>query len=257
MIVHAVHRRRSARSRPALVLLAALAVCALLATTAVAASAAGRHSGWDVGTLSAAELRALVAQMTLAEEVSMIHGGSEAGFCSSTPPVFPVISPSVQGCVGQAGFNKGVARLGIPPLRQTDGPAGVRLGHQETALPAPVGLTATFDRDAAGDYGAVIGREGRATNQDVLYAPMINQVSGPTAGRNFETLGEDPFLAGELVADEVRACRTRASSPRSSTSPRTTSRTLACRPASPSTSRRCTSWSWWRSRRASAPAPAR
>lgn len=204
MIVHAVHRRRSARSRPALVLLAALAVCALLATTAVAASAAGRHSGWDVGTLSAAELRALVAQMTLAEEVSMIHGGSEAGFCSSTPPVFPVISPSVQGCVGQAGFNKGVARLGIPPLRQTDGPAGVRLGHQETALPAPVGLTATFDRDAAGDYGAVIGREGRATNQDVLYAPMINQVSGPTAGRNFETLGEDPFLAGELVADEVR-----------------------------------------------------
>ena len=77
----------------------------------------------------------------------------------------------------------------------------MRLSHQETGLPAPVGLTATFDRTAANDYGVVIGREGRATNQDVLYAPMINQVAFPTAGRNFETLGEDPFLAGELVAD--------------------------------------------------------
>src|SRR2546422_11271045 len=52
--------------------------------------------------------------------------------------------------------------------------------------------------------GVVIGREGRATNQDVLYAPMINQVAFVTAGRNFETLGEDPFLAGELVAHETR-----------------------------------------------------
>ena len=67
-----------------------------------------------------------------------------------------------------------------------------------------MGLTATFDRAAALDYGIVVGREGRATNQDVLYAPMINQVAFPTAGRNFETLGEDPYLAGELVAHETR-----------------------------------------------------
>ena len=128
--------------------------------------------------------------------------------CGNTgqPNAFPVINPGatgaalVAGCVGQAGVNNGVKSLGIPPLRQTDGPAGVRLSHQETGLPAPVGLTATFDRDAANAYGSVIGREGRATNQDVLYAPMINQVAFPTAGRNFETLGEDPYLAGELVA---------------------------------------------------------
>ena len=123
---------------------------------------------------------------------------------------FPVVNPGatgaalVAGCVGQAGINNGVKSLGIPPLRQTDGPAGVRLSHQETGLPAPVGLTATFDRSAANAYGVVIGREGRATNQDVLYAPMINQVAFVTAGRNFETLGEDPFLAGELVAHETR-----------------------------------------------------
>jgi beta-glucosidase len=190
---------------------AATVALALLMAAIVSSSAssapANTAPGWDVGTLTDSELHALIGQMTLAEEVAMIHGAPEGANCNSNPangPIFPVISPSVQGCVGQAGYNNGVPRLGIPPLRQTDGPAGVRLNHQETALPAPVGLTATFDRQAAKGYGRVIGREGRATNQDVLYAPMINQVAYPTGGRNFETLGEDPFLAGELVAPEVK-----------------------------------------------------
>ena len=159
------------------------------------------------GTLTAAELRELVAQMTLAEKVSMIHGAPEGADCNSNPdagPIFPVVSPSFAGCAGQAGYNRGVPRLGIPPLRQTDGPAGIRLGHEATALPAPVVLAATFDRRSATDFGSVLGREGRAIDQDVLYAPMINLVTVPTAGRNFETLGEDAVLAGELVAEEVR-----------------------------------------------------
>jgi beta-glucosidase len=145
--------------------------------------------------------------MTLAEKVSMIHGAPEGANCNSNPangPVFPVISPSFAGCAGQAGYNNGVPRLGIPPLRQTDGPAGIRLGHVATALPAPVGLAATFDRGSARAFGIVMGREGRAINQDVLYAPMINLVTVPTAGRNFETLGEDAFLMGEIVAEQVR-----------------------------------------------------
>ena len=156
-----------------------------------------------------------MSDLTLAQKVGLVHGQAETTDplfgCGNTgqPNAFPVINPGatgsalVAGCVGQAGVNNGVKSLGIPPLRQTDGPAGVRLSHQETGLPAPVGLTATFDRGAANAYGVVIGREGRATNQDVLYAPMINQVAFQTAGRNFETLGEDPFLAGELVADET------------------------------------------------------
>jgi len=194
---------------------AALAV--VLALTAVGASAGSAPAGpirpavtygaWGVGTLTENELQALVGQMTLAEEVSMIHGAPEGANCNSNPaagPIFPVVSPSFAGCAGQAGYNNGVPRLGIPPLRQTDGPAGIRLAHQETALPAPVGLTASFDRKAAEDFGTVMGKEGRATNQDVLYAPMINQVAYPTGGRNFETLGEDPFLAGELVTPETR-----------------------------------------------------
>jgi len=159
------------------------------------------------GTLDAAAIRQLIAQMTLAEKVAMIHGAPEGTNCNSNPaagPIFPVISPSFAGCAGQAGYNNGVPRLGIPPLRQTDGPAGIRLGHEATALPAPVGLAATFDRSSARDFGAVMGREGRAINQDVLYAPMINAVTVPTAGRNFETLGEDAFLMGEIVAEQVK-----------------------------------------------------
>jgi beta-glucosidase len=199
----------------------AVAAAVVLAPAGAAPSAkietcfGGPAIGPSCGTLTEASLHRLVDDLTLAQKVGLVHGQAETTDpqfgCGNTgqPNAFPVINPGatgaalVAGCVGQAGINNGVKSLGIPPLRQTDGPAGIRLSHQETGLPAPVGLTATFDRSAANAYGIVIGREGRATNQDVLYAPMINQVSFVTAGRNFETLGEDPFLAGELVADET------------------------------------------------------
>ena len=118
----------------------------------------GPPIGAACGTLSEANLHSLVNDLTLAQKVGLVHGQSETTDpltgCGNTgqPNAFPVINPGatgsalVAGCVGQAGVNNGVKSLGIPPLRQTDGPAGVRLSHQETGLPAPVGLTATFDR---------------------------------------------------------------------------------------------------------------
>lgn len=160
-------------------------------------SATKANGNWGIGTLTDAELWALIAQMTLDEKTAMIRGQSDTT-CSGVN-----ISPWVQGCVGQAGYMAGVPRLGIPELRLTDGPAGIRLGRVATALPVP-GIAATWDRTAAYEYGYVQGSEGRAYNQDVLLAPMINQVAIPTAGRNFETLGEDPYLMAELVAPIVR-----------------------------------------------------
>ncbi|TVT18915.1 beta-glucosidase [Amycolatopsis acidiphila] len=124
--------------------------------------------------------------MTLEEKVAMLHG--------ATDPASP----------GQAGYLPGVPRLGIPEVRLSDGPAGVRVARHATALPAPVALAATFDPDTARQYGQVVGEEGRALGQDVLLAPMTNLVRVPQAGRNFETLGEDPLLAGDLFAAEVR-----------------------------------------------------
>src|SRR6476660_822751 len=127
----------------------------------------------------------LITQMTLEEKIAMLHGATD-------PERF-----------GQAGYLPGVPRLGIPPLRLSDGPAGVRTAQPATALPAPVALAASFSRRLAGDYGAVLGRESQARGQDVLFGPMVNLVRVPLAGRNFETLGEDPFLQRALIAPEV------------------------------------------------------
>jgi len=133
-----------------------------------------------------ARVDSLIRSMTLAEKVSLLHGERD---------------PAGEG---QAGYMPGVPRLGIPPLRLTDGPAGVRLALPATALPAPVALAASFDTALARRYGATMGREGRALGQDVLLAPMVNIVRVPEGGRDFETLGEDPYLASQIVAQEVR-----------------------------------------------------
>ncbi|MGE5292562.1 MAG: beta-glucosidase family protein [Micromonosporaceae bacterium] len=177
---------------------------AAASTTSAAADPAAAHggtTGWGTGTLTEADLHALVSQMTLSEEIGMVHGEGDP---PNSAAANASCAASAVGCVGEAGWIPGVARLGIPPLRMTDGPAGIRLRHVETAMPAPVGLAATFDRATAGQYGATVGLAGRATNQDVWLGPMINAVNYPTAGRNFETLGEDPYLASQLVAREVK-----------------------------------------------------
>ncbi|MFG3498981.1 beta-glucosidase [Streptomyces sp. NPDC047928] len=128
----------------------------------------------------------LVSRLTLDEKLTFLHGAKDP-----------------RG-LGQAGYIPGVPRLGIPPLRLADGPAGVRVRARATALPAPVMLASTFDPGLAREYGRVIGHEGRALGQDVLLSPMVNLIRTPYAGRNFETFAEDPLLSADLVAEEIR-----------------------------------------------------
>ncbi|MFB8047549.1 beta-glucosidase [Streptomyces hydrogenans] len=128
----------------------------------------------------------LLARLTLDEKVSLLHGAPDPA------------------SLGQVGHVPGVPRLGIPPLRLADGPAGIRVRRTATALPAPVMLAAAFDPGLARAYGCVLGREGRALGQDVLLAPMVNLIRTPYAGRNFETFSEDPLLSADLVAELVR-----------------------------------------------------
>lgn len=133
-----------------------------------------------------ARIDSLVRSMTLEEKLSFLHG---TGF------------PNEEG---GAGATAGVPRLSVPRLRMADGPAGIRTFRPATALPAPVSLAASFSPALARRFGSVLGREGRARDHDVLLAPMVNVVRVPEAGRNFETLGEDPLLASRMVAAEVR-----------------------------------------------------
>ncbi|MFL6073607.1 MAG: glycoside hydrolase family 3 C-terminal domain-containing protein [Mycobacteriales bacterium] len=152
-----------------------LAVATCLSTAAPAVADRPGRPGVD----------ALLGAMTLDEEVSFVHGAPDPA------------------SLGQAGYIPGVARLGIPPLRLTDGPAGVRVTHPSTAMPAPVALASTFDPALARRYGQVIGRDGRALGLDVLLSPMVNTIRVPYGGRNFETFSEDPLVSGNTVAWEV------------------------------------------------------
>ncbi|HEU5236658.1 MAG TPA: glycoside hydrolase family 3 C-terminal domain-containing protein [Pyrinomonadaceae bacterium] len=135
-------------------------------------------------TLQSIEARvdALLQRMTIEEKIQMLHGARRRGFI---------------------GYIPGIARLGIPELALTDGPAGVRHGTG-TAFPAPVALAATWDRPLAQEYGAALGAETKAKGQNVLLGPMVNIIRVPEGGRNFETFGEDPYLTAQIATAEIR-----------------------------------------------------
>ena len=133
----------------------------------------------------AADIPALLRQMSLEEKLSLVHGATDPRQ------------------LGQAGYWPGLPRLGIPPLRFADGPPGVYVNRDATCMPAPVALAATFSAEAARLYGTVLGREARALEQDVLLAPHINIVRDPLFRRNHTSLGEDPLLNARLAAAEV------------------------------------------------------
>ncbi len=108
---------------------------------------------------------------------------------------------------GSAAFTMhGVERLGVPPVRVTDGPTGVRSNEGEVATVFPVGvaMAATWNPDLTREVAAAIAREALALNNYVVLAPTINIVRTPLWGRNFETYSEDPFLAGTLGAAYIQ-----------------------------------------------------
>src|SRR5260370_879267 len=104
----------------------------------------------------------------------------------------------------------GISRLQIPTLRITNGPVGI--GQSDctpyppaTALPSSIGMAASFNRAVATQYGDVIGAEARNLALHVLEGPGMNMARAPQGGRNFEYLGEDPFLSGTMAVQEIQA----------------------------------------------------
>ena len=113
--------------------------------------------------------------------------------------------------------SRGVPRLGIPEVWHTDGPHGIRpevlwdewdqagwTNDSCTAFPALVNLAATWDKEMSLLYGRSIGEEARYRKKDILLGPGVNICRTPLNGRNFEYMGEDPFLAGAMVSPYVK-----------------------------------------------------
>ena len=134
----------------------------------------------------------LLEQMTLEEKVALCHAQSKFS-------------------------TKGVPRLGVPELWMSDGPHGVRAeinwddwgyagwtNDSCTAFPALTCLASTFDPELSYAYGVAVGEEARFRKKDVLLGPGVNIYRTPLNGRNFEYLGEDPYLASTLVVPYIK-----------------------------------------------------
>jgi len=98
---------------------------------------------------------------------------------------------------------RGIPRLNIPYIWASDATSGVRCFGPATAFPANILLTATWNRDLIKKVGNMIADEARAQGISILLGPGVNIARVPTCGRNFEYMGEDPYLAGEMAASYI------------------------------------------------------
>ena len=128
------------------------------------------------------------------------------------------LEEKVAMCHAQGKFSSpGVPRLGIPEIWMSDGPHGVRAevnwndwGYANwtndsiTAFPALTALAATWNPEMSAIYGKNVGEEARYREKDVLLGPGVNIYRTPLNGRNFEYMGEDPYLAGEMVVPYIQ-----------------------------------------------------
>ncbi len=128
------------------------------------------------------------------------------------------LEEKVAMCHAQSKFSSpGVPRLGIPENWATDGPHGIRAevfwdewnqagwtNDKCTAFPALTCLAATWNTDLSLQYGKAIGEEARYRNKNILLGPGVNIYRTPLNGRNFEYMGEDPYLASRMVVPYVQ-----------------------------------------------------
>jgi beta-glucosidase len=89
--------------------------------------------------------------------------------------------------------------IGLASIRLSDGPAGLRSGIPAIAYPAPIALAATWDPTLAEQMGIALGHDARARGVDVLLGPGVDIARAPMGGRNFEYMGEDPWLASRIA----------------------------------------------------------
>lgn len=185
-------------------------ICAaVLAWTGEAIAAPSRP--WMNANLAPDARASLVVQeMAESEKLALVRGWLGIPYHAGVPGPFGG-NAQFHDVVGSSGYVPGNARLGIPPLQETDASLGVanlmgmmRPGDVATALPSGLALGASFDPQMAYAGGAMIASEAWHKELNVLLAPGMNLVRDPRAGRNFEYLSEDPLLTGTLAGQFIR-----------------------------------------------------
>ena len=171
-----------------------------LGASALALATAGIADARDAAPGAArARADAIVAKLSLDEKIKLVHG------------LFPPMAAgkTTEELIPSAGHIDGVAHAGIPLVRESDASLGVanqveqRKGDVATALPSSLATAASFDPEIARAGGAMIGSEARAKRFNVLLAGGVNLTRDPWNGRNFEYLGEDPLLSGEMAGAHI------------------------------------------------------
>ena len=133
----------------------------------------------DASSIGREKIEELISSMTLEEKIDFIGGYKN--------------------------FNtRPIERLGIPMIRIADGPVGIRNFGPSTAYPASINLAATWDKRLAYNTGKALGMEAREKNIHMVLGPGVNIHRLPITGRNFEYMGEDPYLAGNLASEYIK-----------------------------------------------------
>lgn len=125
------------------------------------------------------KIDSMIAKMTLEQKLEII-GGVDNMFIRAEPSV------------------------GFPTLKMSDASEGVRTWGPDTAYAGGIALAAAWDPALAEKQGDSIGKDARARGVHFLLGPGVNIYRAPMCGRNFEYLGEDPFLAGKTAAAFIR-----------------------------------------------------
>jgi beta-glucosidase len=124
-------------------------------------------------------VEAILSKMTLDQKIDLI-GGQDDFYIRAYP------------------------NLGLPRLRMADGPIGVRHGGPATTMAGGISLAATWDPALAAREGVEIARDARAKGVHFMLGPAVNIYRAPMNGRNFEYMGEDPYLAGKIVVGYIQ-----------------------------------------------------
>src|SRR5580700_8804843 len=123
-------------------------------------------------------VEAILSKMTLEQKIDMI-GGEDDFYIRAYP------------------------ELGLPRLRMADGPIGVRHGGPSTTMAGGISLAASWDPALAAEEGTQIARDARAKGVQFMLGPAFNIYRAPMNGRNFEYMGEDPYLAAQIAVGYI------------------------------------------------------